>query len=61
MTSAEKNDTSIVIYSYSGEVLDTFDTRQNENYTFKVSADERFLSVAAWVADVKIFELKQNK
>lgn len=50
-----------MIYSYGGEVLDTFDTRQNENYSFKVSADERFLSVAAWVADVKIFELKTNK
>jgi WD40 repeat protein len=55
---AEKDDTILAIWDFSGSVIDTYDTKQNTNYGFKISPDDKFFAVAAWVADVKVIEMK---
>jgi hypothetical protein len=42
-------------------MVDNYDTKENLNYGFKVSLDDRFLAVASWVADVKVVELKTQR
>uniref|UniRef100_A0A0G4IAF7 Uncharacterized protein n=1 Tax=Chromera velia CCMP2878 TaxID=1169474 RepID=A0A0G4IAF7_9ALVE len=58
VTCSEGKDTEVKFWSYRGDLLGTYDTKQIQNFFLSVSPlDARFVAVAAWSAGVKMMEV----
>ncbi|OWZ24029.1 hypothetical protein PHMEG_0001012 [Phytophthora megakarya] len=61
ITCAGDSDTDVKFWSLSGELLQTVNTNQVANYHCVGSKDNRYIAVAAYTPEVKIYEIAREK
>ncbi|KAI9911286.1 hypothetical protein PsorP6_008896 [Peronosclerospora sorghi] len=61
ITCAGSSDTDIKFWDLKGELLQTVNTNQVANYHCVGSKDNRFIAVAAYTPEVKIYEIVREK
>eukprot|EP00922_Rhytidocystis_sp_ex-Travisia-forbesii_P028855 GHVS01042291.1.p1 GENE.GHVS01042291.1~~GHVS01042291.1.p1 ORF type:complete len:411 (-),score=91.10 GHVS01042291.1:330-1562(-) len=58
VTCSEEDDTEVKVWSYAGDLLASYTTKQVKNFQMSVSpVDGRFIAVAAWSSGVKVMEI----
>ncbi|KAF1794063.1 WD40 repeat, conserved site [Phytophthora cactorum] len=61
ITCAGDSDTDVKFWNLSGELLQTVNTNQVANYHCVGSKDNRYIAVAAYTPEVKIYEISREK
>ncbi|CAH0487896.1 unnamed protein product [Peronospora farinosa] len=61
VTCAGNSDTDIKFWNMNGELLQTVNTNQVANYHCVGSKDNRYIAVAAYTPEVKIYEITREK
>ena len=61
VTCAGNMDTDIKFWNMNGELLQTINTNQVANYHCVGSKDNRYIAVAAYTPEVKIYEITREK
>ncbi|KAG6615182.1 WD40 repeat protein [Phytophthora cinnamomi] len=61
ITCAGDSDTDVKFWNLSGELLQTVNTNQVANYHCVGSKDNRYIAVAAYTPEVKIYEIAREK
>ncbi|ETO63266.1 hypothetical protein F444_18981 [Phytophthora nicotianae P1976] len=61
ITCAGDSDTDVKFWNLSGELLQTVNTNQVANYHCVGSKDNRYIAVAAYTPEVKIYEIVREK
>ncbi|KAE8906507.1 hypothetical protein PF005_g6703 [Phytophthora fragariae] len=61
ITCAGDSDTDVKFWNLSGELLQTVNTNQVTNYHCVGSKDNRYIAVAAYTPEVKIYEIAREK
>ena len=61
ITCAGDSDTDVKFWNLSGELLQTVNTNQVANYHCVSSKDNRYIAVAAYTPEVKIYEIAREK
>ncbi|CAI5728060.1 unnamed protein product [Hyaloperonospora brassicae] len=61
ITCAGDSDTDVKFWNLSGELLQTVNTNQVANYHCVASKDNRYIAVAAYTPEVKIYEIAREK
>ncbi|POM58492.1 Glucose repression regulatory protein TUP1 [Phytophthora palmivora] len=61
ITCASDSDTDVKFWNLSGELLQTVNTNQVANYHCIGSKDNRYIAVAAYTPEVKIYEIAREK
>ncbi|KAG7392298.1 Transducin beta-like protein 2 [Phytophthora pseudosyringae] len=61
ITCAGNSDTDVKFWNLSGELLQTVNTNQVANYHCVGSKDNRYIAVAAYTPEVKIYEIAREK
>jgi WD40 repeat protein len=54
-------DTEVKVWSPKGSLIESFDTKQGRNNMSIISPDSAYFAVAAWMADVRIWKILQEK
>jgi WD40 repeat protein len=61
VTCAGDSDTDVKFWDASGKLLQVVNTNQVTNYHCVASKDNRYIAVAAYTPEVKIFEITREK
>ncbi|CAG9323804.1 unnamed protein product [Blepharisma stoltei] len=61
ISSGDDMDTTVNVWSHSGDILATYDMKQLKNKRMAISGDFKFFSIATWIGSAKVIEIVSDK